>query len=618
MFKGYSNSKQIRNKEKVGVLGLKGGIMLNPNLEKKNEERLIMEEKVFASAAATTPFESTDDVVLSGSLLGIAKGSSELRPKPRFVISQREDSFSFIEKQLLSAQKELTKFPNNPLVLNNLGLTYLSNSETDKAIETFKQALAIKPELVFIALNLASTYSLNNQDDLALKIYNELRTHFPDDSRVLVNIANIHFKNKRLLEAKEIYKQILKNNTKNITARNRLALINLIEGDYNSTISELRKCLSFNVNLPAIYNNLGIAYGVKGFYGKARESFSIALKLSPNYENAVHNLAEILKTSNNILEAIEILEKYLEVNDNSRTKDLLARCYLESRQYQKSLRVLLSLLKIAEKLDKNKENIGRLRNNIGVVYQSMGDFENAESNYFVCIKTAGYNNDVILSNVIELYLNLHKIKDAKKYIDILHDKFGVNNLYFYYSSLYSFNNNQLLESVKEMHEFIKINNKFTPAYSFLSFIYSECRKDYKKAIELNKAAKKYLPNEIGIINNLAYNYLMNNEINEAKELLEKIRHVTSNLFVIATTGLLRMKEGNIEEGERLYDLAASMAMGKILRKQIIQKKHIELAKYYLARSDNENARLNLNTALLINIKNNIYTEQAKELSRNLS
>jgi superkiller protein 3 len=593
--------------------------MLNPSLEKQNDERLITKEEIPTRIASPSPFESIDDIILSGKISSINKGEATFRPRETIVFAyeNKELSSTLKNNQITNALKDLKGAPNNPFLLNNLGLTYLRNRELDGALESFKQAIELKRDFTIASLNLASVYTMKNEKDLAMDIYKNLLNKKPDDTRVLINVGNIYFGDKKFKEAKGIYKEVIKIDPKNITARNRLAIIDLIEGKYTKAISQFRECLHVNTNLPAIYNNLGVAYGATGSYKKAIRSFKTVLNLFPDYTSAIFNLATALKLKNNVISAIELLEEWLRKNENMQIRELLSGLYVENEQYPKALKTLTVALKNAMEANFPDLEIARLHNNIGVIYHNIRDFKNAEDNYLECMKKAGFANQIILGNIIDLYFALNKIDKAKEYTDIFYDKFGTGGLYSYYIALHNYYNQELPESMKFINIFLKTNKKFAPAYALLSNIYSDYMQEYKKAIELNREGINHLPNDLSIIDNLAYNYLMNDEIDNAKAILDRVKDVTNNVFLTATSGLLRIKEGDIEEGTKFYNLAAHLANNEFLRNQVLQKKHIELARYYLLNNNKDKAKANLEKALSIKIRNNIYTIQADELYQKL-
>ena len=578
--------------------------MLNENTEKQNSERLIIKDEISIKSTASSPFESTDDMVLSGNFSKLVKDKVTFRSRNETLFTHKGDEFisSLRENQIRNVKKDLTKSPENPFLLNNLGLAYLGSGELDKALELFNKAIEIKHDFTTAKLNLASIYTSKNKNDLALQIYQDLLKRNPKDIRALINVGDIYFKIKELEKAKAIFEEIIKENPNNIASRNKLAAINLIQERCGKAISELRKCLQVKTDLPSIYNNLGVAYGIAGSYKKAILSFKIALKLSRNYSSAIANLATVLGLQNRIQDSIELIEDYLKGNENYQVRELLSEFYLKNKQFKNALKNLRIVLTNAIKLNFPNQEIARLYNNIGVVHYNLRDFNSAEENFTASLNKAEYVNQIQVQNLIDLYFFLNNINKAKKYIDILREKFGEKGFYLYYMGLYSFRNKELSNAIVFLKDFINVNKKFAPSYTLLGYILSEYFNDFQRAIEVTKEGYENIPDNIGIINNLAYDYLMNNEVDNAKNILDKVKGVSDYIFLIATRGLLKIKEGNLEEGRRLYNLAEELAEFEFLKKQVIQKKHLEIAKYFLAKNIKTAARDNLLKVLSVKIK----------------
>ena len=595
----------------------KGYCMLNTILERKNDDKLIIRKEVPMRTISTSSFENRNNITLSGDFSNIRGEEREFYIDEPILNVNQELIRSIRENQVENAKKDLEKLPNNPFLLNNLGMEYLNKGDFNSAIEVFNKAITIKRDFKHAFLNLAASYTMKDDDTSAMSIYTNLLKENPRDTRVLINMGNICLKQKKVKEAEGIFTTVVKLEPFNITARNILAVINIITGNFKNAIVELRECIRWNTNLPAIYNNLGIAYGVSGSYDKAIKAFKITLKLSPNYVSAIKNLVTAFKCKNDILSAIEILEHYLAASENADAREILADSYFENGEYRKALRNL----KIVSSTKTSKNEQGRLYNNMGVLYHKMNDTKNAEQEYLNSIDQIGYESPILLENIIELYFDLHKLDKVKFYIDILHNKFGEKGNYFYHAARYCYLAKEIAKASEFANRFIKINKKFAPAYSLLSTIYTENAQEYQKAIELNKEALSYLPNDFIVINNLAYSYLMNDDIENAQCVLDKAKNITNSVFLTATRGLLKIKEGNVEDGTKLYNSAAALARrinNERLFKQVEQKKHLELAKYYLKLKNYDSAKKDLMKVLSIKIDDSDYTTQAKVLCDKLS
>lgn len=106
---------------------------------------------------------------------------------------QKEDYYGSYQKFVESLSEE----PFHPLLHLNLGLSYYSNQEPEKALKSFQSALRLAeeqaaPEFVFVALfNTAAAYSTSGEIDKALELYQRALEIKPGDKKVRENIEKI-------------------------------------------------------------------------------------------------------------------------------------------------------------------------------------------------------------------------------------------------------------------------------------------------------------------------------------------------------------------------------------------------------------------------------------------
>ena len=210
-----------------------------------------------------------------------------------------------------------------------------------------------------------------------------------------------------------------------------LAGIHTFNGDYKRAIFMLKQCLKFASNLPAVYNNLGIAYSAVGNFRKANSSFKIALKVSPTYRTAIINFAKFLQKIKKYKEVISMLEGYLERKEDLEMREILARVYFSMGQYGKTEMILKRIIDNPFKLILSSQEYGRLYNNLGVTYHKKGNLLEAGKAYYMSEEQGGYNSPIIISNLIDLNFDKKNLEQAEKYIGILHKNFKEEKSYYY-------------------------------------------------------------------------------------------------------------------------------------------------------------------------------------------
>jgi tetratricopeptide (TPR) repeat protein len=110
---------------------------------------------------------------------------------------------------------------------------------------------------------------------------------------------------------------------------------------------------------------------------------------------------------------------------------------------------------------------------------------------------------------------------------------------------------------------------------------------------------------------------MNGEVDKAKSTLERVAKVENYMYLVATRGLLKIKEGNIAKGKELYRKAIFMAKNEYVGKQVEQKMYYEIAKYYFNNNNVEEAmRILVKMLSSINVSS-IYYNQARDFLDNM-
>ena len=89
---------------------------------------------------------------------------------------------------------------------------------------------------------------------------------------------------------------------------------NIALQNYKKAITNFKKAIRINPNVPNIYYNLGLAYHHIGNMDDAIESYKKAIDLKPDYDEAFCNMGMSLEEKGDLEGAIEKYNKVLEIN----------------------------------------------------------------------------------------------------------------------------------------------------------------------------------------------------------------------------------------------------------------------------------------------------------------
>ena len=525
---------------------------------------------------------------------------------------------AYRKRQIYFASSRVNRMPKNVHLLNNLGIAHLNSGSLDKAIQCFEKAIQIDADHFPSIANLAKAYFLKGEIDRALKIYLDTERKQPQNVSLLNNIAQLLLAKREFKLAYEYLERVLKEDGNNIAALNNIGTALLLENKVQKAIAFYRRALLVKSDFPAALNNLGVSFALVKSRKKAVKHFLAAWSLNRSSVGYVLNLAQAYQQIGLQKNAIKVLEDYLTRGfENQKVRDALALSYASLKDYGNSLKHLTKSLKTIETTGDNPQEKARIYNNIAVVSQCMRDFNAAEKFYDLCWENEVLKSPIPIYNAIELYFREDKDEYAKELIDRGMKEFPVPDdpRLLSYLGRYYFEIQKYEESLEIFSRVMTLEPKIVYSFAISSVIEIEINRNWEKAYGILTKGLLTHPNESGLLNNLAYGYLMQNETTKAREILENAK-AQDNIFIIATRGLLLIKEGDVQEGLHLYNSARSIALENGDEKTatlIEQKKYLELGKYHLKTGNVKEAARLLKKTLAIKAKYEYFVKEAEEI-----
>lgn len=518
---------------------------------------------------------------------------------------------NFLDRQIELSSQKIKRLPQNVQTLNNLGLSYFNKGDYDYASYWFNEALKLDKKSISSLSNLAKIHVIKGNTKEALSIYKTLENINPNDLSTLNNIGFVFIIEKDLVKAKEYFNRVIKLNKNDAHAFNNIGLILLIEKKIDEAINYFRQAISVKDNLASAYNNIGLCYALRKDYKKATRFFLSSLSYNKFDIGSLINLSQTYQLTGKHNEAIRILTEFIDSgHDDIRIREFLAWSYFSLKDYQRALKVLINLLNNKQLKEQDHANTF---NNIAVIYQHLKNYDKAETYFNLCLNLESSRKSLYFQNLIKFYLDIDKNEKAKKLIDqgmaeYHNDPDIIECLGRYYYEIEDYE-----KSITELNYAISKKPDLTEAYALLSVIEMEYNSDTNKAHDILIKALSFNQDNVGLLNNLAYNYLLKGNIAEARNILDKV-NAPDNLYITATRGLLLLKEGNIEEGSRLYNIAEAIASpNKGLQYLVRQKKYLELARYYYKENKIREAKEYLKKAISLKAKHRHFRDQAIQL-----
>jgi tetratricopeptide (TPR) repeat protein len=198
-----------------------------------------------------------------------------------------------LQQALDQAKYLLEQFPYSILLHNICGAVYAAFNQYDAAIDSYKQALKIKPDYAEAYFNMGVALQEKGELNAALDSYKQALKIKPDYAKAYNNMGNALQEKVELDAAIDSYKQALKIKPDYAEALSNLGGALQEKGEQDAAIDSYKQALKIKPDYAKAYNNMGNALKDKGELDAAIDSYKQALKLKPDYAEAHINLSAV-------------------------------------------------------------------------------------------------------------------------------------------------------------------------------------------------------------------------------------------------------------------------------------------------------------------------------------
>ncbi|MEX0819723.1 MAG: tetratricopeptide repeat protein, partial [Pirellulaceae bacterium] len=284
-----------------------------------------------------------------------------------------------LDKAITDFEELLEKDPENVAIQQALATTYASIKNYDKAIEHLGKAIELAPENALNYAMRAEVYEAQEKYDEALADLTKALKIQPNNPAALLARARLNYFRENLEEARADINQLLKERpglSQGVLLR---SMIEAADGDFQKAIADLQNILradptnvDLQMQLAAFYvadqrprkaiqvlsgilaadegnwkalRSRGDALLSVGKHATAIEDYNAALKLAPENDGILNNLAWVLSTSpkdevRDGKRAIELATKACEVTNYEKPHILstLAAAYAETGDFENAIK----------------------------------------------------------------------------------------------------------------------------------------------------------------------------------------------------------------------------------------------------------------------------------------
>jgi tetratricopeptide (TPR) repeat protein len=242
------------------------------------------------------------------------------------------------EKVLEKAKPLLSLFPKAVTLHNIQGASNTALKRSDAAIDSYKQAIKIKPDYADAYNNMGNALKNKGDLDAAIDSYRQAIKIKPDYADAYYNMGNT-LKDKNELDAAiDSHKQAIKIKPNHAEAYNNTGLALKDKGELDAAIDSYNQALKINPDYAEAYYNMGNALQDKGELDVAIDSYKQALKIKPDYTDAYQNMGNALKDKGDVEAAIDSYKQALKIKpDYAETHHNLGFAFLTAGRLQEGL-----------------------------------------------------------------------------------------------------------------------------------------------------------------------------------------------------------------------------------------------------------------------------------------
>jgi len=248
---------------------------------------------------------------------GATAGSNGPDPKDEvdlLKLMQQAEAYEFEKNYAAAAdiyEKLLPLVPDSPASYVNLALSQARQQKFDEAIRTLRKGAERIPNSETLLPRLGHTYLVTGRLKEAFEIMSQVLRINPRNVDALTVSAGIMETLGKKGEARGFYERALAVEPESKYLRMSYASNLASSGKITEAIGVYRQLAQDDPGDAVVHQDLGLAYGISGDYGKAIESLKRAVSIRPT-PTAYYNLAVACAKNGETAEAVRYLRSYLE------------------------------------------------------------------------------------------------------------------------------------------------------------------------------------------------------------------------------------------------------------------------------------------------------------------
>ena len=209
--------------------------------------------------------------------------------------------------------------PNLAPAYNGLGAELNHRARYDEAIACFRKAIALEPTLAELHANLGDSLKFKGRFDEAIAEFKKARELKPTLAGIAAGLGGALSQRPVRRGDRQLARSHRNRSEGRQVPQQPGAILCDVKGDYDGAIACFRKAIELDPKDAVAHMNLGNAIRGKGDLDGAIKWYKKAIEVDPKYVEAHCNLAETLKDKGQLDEAIACYKKGIELDSTNVT-----------------------------------------------------------------------------------------------------------------------------------------------------------------------------------------------------------------------------------------------------------------------------------------------------------
>jgi putative PEP-CTERM system TPR-repeat lipoprotein len=382
------------------------------------------------------------------------------------------------------------------------------------AKESLEQSLALNPNNLRTLVHLLRIDVIEQQPEKAIEKINKKVSELKEpNSFLLIELGNIHRITKNNNNALDAYKKAF-----SVDNNNPTALINIIEmqvmlGQLKEAITLTNKFLNKNNKVGSVYLALANLYMADKAYKNAFSTFELAVKNSNDKSNVYNVFADAQLSRSDFEGATLSLKRSISWNSENVDSYLkLFDIYVEQKNEQLALDIL-------ESISERSTNLVFLKNLEGDLYRQLRKFDKAEKLFLASLKKS--KNRQAVYGLYRVYKQQKQFSKALSLLTgwINDNPQDITSQIAIADTLVA--TNQLQRAAEKYQDLIKEFSEMPILLNNAAQVFIKLNQ-FPKALTYAEKAHNKLPNNVAIMDTLAWSYTLNKQADLALPIFRQV------------------------------------------------------------------------------------------------